>query len=348
MLNDRTKLHFSFEYEWLSVDCEHSTIYTNVPVSIVPEQITAYVTANFSNNTIEEIEKKHFGWEIELNNGFEIKFDAQFNIITHDDDDDDDDDDNGSNVSHPEIDSFVGTYFPEVSIFSLEHDGNEYEVKLSDRTEIDFNLSFEWKNIDCGESTVYGMVPAELVPQAINDYVDANYPETHIDQIEKKGFGWEIELSNDQEIKFDTEFNVINGGGNGGGNGGNGGGNGGGNIADYPEITTFVETYFAQTGIHCVKRDGNEYEVKLTDHTEIDFNLSFEWKNIDCEHSQIYGSVPAELVPAAITDYVTANFANAHIDKIEKEPNGWEIELSNGLEIKFDSNFNVIEIDDKK
>ena len=35
------------------------------------------------------------------------------------------------------------------------------------------------------------------------------------------------------------------------------------------------------------------------------------------------------------------------VDKIEKKANGWEIELSNGVEIEFDSNFNVTHIDNK-
>ena len=216
-------------------------------------------------------------------------------------------------------------------------------MKLTDGTDIDFYLNFDWQSIDCEHSTIYGIVPTELVPNQITDYVTANFPNNHIDQIEKKNNGnWEIELDNDLEIKFDANFNVISGGGNGGG------GNGGGNNSNYPEINTFVGTYFPQVGIRKVERDGNKYEVKLTDNTDIDFNLSFEWKKIDCDESNVYGSVPTELVPVQITDYVTANFPGKHIDSIEKKYNGWEIELSNGLEITFDSNFNVTEIDDKK
>ena len=110
-----------------------------------------------------------------------------------------------------------------------------------------------------------------------------------------------------------------------------------------------METYFPQVSIRSARQDGNEIEVKLTDKTEIEFYLNYEWKSIDCEKSLVYGSVPAELVPAEITAYVAANFANSLIEQIEKKHNGgWEIELSNGLEITFDSNFNVTEIDNKK
>ena len=122
----------------------------------------------------------------------------------------------------------------------------------------------------------------------------------------------------------------------------------GGNNSNYPEINTFVETYFSQTSIQQVKDENDEIEVKLADRTEIDFYLNYDWKMIDCEYSQVYVSVPTELVPAQITDYVTANYPNNHIDKIEKKQNGgWEIELDNDIEIEFDQDFNVIEVGDK-
>ena len=341
-LTDGTDIDFYLNFIWQSIDCEHATVYGSVPSELVPEQITDYVTANFPNNHIDQIEKKNNGnWEIELNNDYEIVFDANFNVIGGGGNGGGGN--GGGNTSnYPEINTFVDTYFPQTSILKVERDGNKYEVELTDNTDINFNLSFEWTKIDCDESNVYGSVPTELVPVQITDYVTANFPNNHIDQIEKKYYGWDVELNNDHEIKFDSNFNVISGGGNGGG------GNGGGNNSNYPEINTFVDTYFPQVSIRKVERDGNKYEVELTDNTDIDFNLSFEWKKIDCDDSNVYGSVPTELVPVQITDYVTANFPGKHIDSIEKKYNGWEIELSNGLEITFDSNFNVTGFDDKK
>ena len=341
-LTDGTDIDFYLNFIWQSIDCERATVYGSVPSELVPVQITEYVTANFPNNHIDQIEKKNNGnWEIELNNDHEIKFDANFNVISGGGNGGGGN--GGGNTSnYPEINTFVDTYFPQTSIRKVERDGNKYEVELTDNTDINFNLSFEWTKIDCDESNVYGSVPTELVPVQITDYVTANFPNNHIDQIEKKYYGWDVELNNDHEIKFDSNFNVISGGGNGGG------GNGGGNNSNYPEINTFVDNYFPQVSIRKVERDGNKYEVELTDNTDIDFNLSFEWKKIDCDDSNIYGSVPTELVPVQITDYVTANFPGKHIDSIEKKYNGWEIELSNGLEITFDSNFNVTGFDDKK
>ena len=276
-----------------------------------------------------EIERENNGWEIELSNDVELKFDANFNVVNNGGNG------GGSNTEYPDINTFVSTYFSQTEILSIKAEDDEYEVELADGTEISFNLNFEWTHIDCEESSIYNAVPTELVPEQITTYVNTNFPNQQIEQIEREHYGWEIELKNGQEIKFDTNFNII----------GNGGGNGGGTPSDYAEINTFVETYFPQVGILKVEMDENEYEVKLTDGTEITFNLAFEWKSIDCDESNVYGVVPTELVPEQISAYIATNYPNQHIDKIEKKANGWEIELSNGVEIEFDSNFNVIHID---
>ncbi len=234
----------------------------------------------------------------------------------------------------PDIVTFVNTHFPEASILSCNQTEHYYRVILSDNTKVYFTQAFEWVEVNCEHSSIYGAVPETLVPEQITAYLTANYPNQHIDEIEREINGWEIELSNDVELKFDANFNVINNGGNGGGNN-----------SEYPDIDTFVSSYFSQTEILRIKAEDDEYEVKLADGTEISFNLNFEWTHIDCEEASIYSAVPTELVPEQITTYVTSNYPNQHIDKIEKEANGWEIELNNGIEIVFDSNFNVIHID---
>ena len=113
-----------------------------------------------------------------------------------------------------------------------------------------------------------------------------------------------------------------------------------------PAITEFVKTYFPKASVLIVKPEHDEYEVRLSDGTELEFTRNFEWKKIDCEHSNTYTAVPAELVPEQIATYVKTNFADQSITKIEKKRRGWEIELSNELEIKFNKNFVVTKIDD--
>lgn len=111
-------------------------------------------------------------------------------------------------------------------------------------------------------------------------------------------------------------------------------------------ITTFVNTYFPKASVLNINSEWDEYEVRLSDGTKLEFRLNLEWKQIDCKHSTLYPNVPAELVPEQIKTYVSSSFPNALIRKIERKILGWEIKLSNGLEVKFNNDFVVTEIDD--
>lgn len=87
---------------------------------------------------------------------------------------------------------------------------------------------------------------------------------------------------------------------------------------------------------------GSEYEVIYTDRTEVDFESNGEWSSVERK----YAAVPAAIVPVQIADYVKKSFVGESIRKIDRDKYTWEVELSNGLEIKFDRNFQVIDIDD--
>ena len=57
--------------------------------------------------------------------------------------------------------------------------------------------------------------------------------------------------------------------------------------------------------------------------------------------------VPASIVPQPIQTFVSgSNYPGQFIRQIDRNAYTWEVELSNGLEIKFDNQFNVIDIDD--
>lgn len=112
------------------------------------------------------------------------------------------------------------------------------------------------------------------------------------------------------------------------------------------EAQTFIKTYFADKTVAYCKKDyegmGYKYEVKFNDGTEVDFDKKGVWDKVDCK----FAAVPAALVPEIIANYVTANYPGASIVKIDKERYGYEIELSNDLELKFDRNGNLFDIDD--
>ncbi len=84
-----------------------------------------------------------------------------------------------------------------------------------------------------------------------------------------------------------------------------------------------------------------EYDVVFTDGNKIEFDKKGQWTNIECKKS----TVPSALVPAQITKHVNAKYAGKRIVKIEKDNRHYDVELSNGLDLTFNKNFKVVEID---
>lgn len=109
---------------------------------------------------------------------------------------------------------------------------------------------------------------------------------------------------------------------------------------------SFINEYFAENTISYIKKDRGlaniSYEVVLQDGTEIEFDKSGNWDSVDCKRN----AVPAGLVPDAISEYVQVNFPGQLIVIIDREAFGYEIELSSDLELKFDKNGKMQEIDD--
>lgn len=109
---------------------------------------------------------------------------------------------------------------------------------------------------------------------------------------------------------------------------------------------TFIQKNFPGRTISYAQedRDGlsKTYEARLDDGTEVKFDKKGNWDKVDCEMK----AVPAALVPATIANYVKNSFPGAFVVKIDKERYGYEIELSNDLELKFDKRGNLMNIDD--
>jgi len=105
-------------------------------------------------------------------------------------------------------------------------------------------------------------------------------------------------------------------------------------IDDLPaSVKAFIEQNFPQALISYAEQDGSInpiYEACLDDGTEIQFDNSGKWKKIDCN----FRAIPNNLVPEYVANYVQINFSDAQIVKIEKEGQGYGVELNNGLDLK--------------
>lgn len=109
-----------------------------------------------------------------------------------------------------EITAFINKHFPGATIAGVEPDnefgGVEYDVHLNDGTEVDFDKNNQWEQVDCKGKAV----PAALIPTNIANYVKTNYQAVAIAKIDKKNYGgYEIELANGMELKFDASGKFV-------------------------------------------------------------------------------------------------------------------------------------------
>ena len=100
------------------------------------------------------------------------------------------------------ITSFIKQHFPNATIVGVEpdydHGGLEYDVYLSDGTQVDFDANNQWDQVESMRG-----VPAFFIPKAIASYVRGSYQNMVITKINKEYHGYEIELANGLDLNFD-------------------------------------------------------------------------------------------------------------------------------------------------
>ena len=109
---------------------------------------------------------------------------------------------------------------------------------------------------------------------------------------------------------------------------------------------TTLSKYFRGKDVALVTMDtevfGKSYEVVFADGDKIEFNKKGEWKEISCATSPI----DSKYIPRQIIDAVATRWPGEKFKKIERYKYGYEVELTNHLELKFDKIYRLTEVDD--
>lgn len=112
------------------------------------------------------------------------------------------------------------------------------------------------------------------------------------------------------------------------------------------DAKSFLSTYYPSVNIVSVKRDNNngalELDVRLANGHEVSFNADGEWTDVDAPRGE---SIPAGVAPQAITDYIALNYSGMAINEISKDARGYEVELTNGVDLLFNSDGSFAGID---
>lgn len=106
-------------------------------------------------------------------------------------------------------------------------------------------------------------------------------------------------------------------------------------------VTDNFDSKVASTTVETNTIGINEYEVFLSNGTKIKFEGE-EWEEVSVPASD---SVPNYFLMEPIRIYLTQNMPNQNVVKIERDEKGYEIKLSNNIELEFDPNGNFVRID---
>lgn len=104
--------------------------------------------------------------------------------------------------------SFIENYFPGADILSIvqeKEDGRkEYQVKLSNGTDMEFDEDGEWTNIEF----YFSPLPTGILPANVITKVEELHPEAYINGVEKELGGYVVEVTDADGIDWDMRFNA--------------------------------------------------------------------------------------------------------------------------------------------
>ncbi len=217
LLSNGFEIDFNENGLWTEIESEKNLA---IPTQFLQDElpkVQTYLAANYANNVVVEIERERYGFTIELNNGIDLVFDQEQNLIGVDLDEDDDDEVRITFEELPENSrTFINTRFEGATAVTVkkETDDNQvsYDVYLNNRIKIEFDAAGNWTAI---ESKGNVAIPSTAIPAAIAQYLVEQYAAYVLTEIEindNGGFTVEIEnrlTTRDMELIFDANGNFL-------------------------------------------------------------------------------------------------------------------------------------------
>ena len=108
---------------------------------------------------------------------------------------------------------------------------------------------------------------------------------------------------------------------------------------------SYIETNFPGESASFVTKDDDlirpDYTVVLANGIKMEFDHSGALTQISSPDG-----IPAEQIPVSVRNYVKAHYPDAGYLEFEIGRHTYEVKLTNLMELKFNKNFHIIEIDD--
>ncbi len=108
----------------------------------------------------------------------------------------------------------------------------------------------------------------------------------------------------------------------------------------------FIQTHFKTEKVAYAKMERDfletRYDVVFTSGKKVEFLKNGDWKEVNCR----YSTVPDGIVPAQIMAKIKELYPDVTVREIDRDKHDYEVKLSNRMELTFDLQFNLIDIDD--
>lgn len=248
--------------------------------------------------------------------------------------------------------SFIMSVFPKaivketIELTQPNYYGSTYSTNLDNNMKVDFDREGNWTEVEMLDNSAIPVEFLEKEVPAIFTYVQANYPNVSIIEVDKDSKkGYEISLSDHKELVFnhnqefvgldldlDKDEELVQ-------------------ETQIPEkAQAFIAEKFGDAMVVLVKKEldikGDEYKVYLSNGYKIEFDNAGEWKEIKGSQQN---ELPSSVILGNITSYIKANYATYKMVSIERERGNFQIEIEQGandLELLFDVNGKFLGIDD--
>ncbi len=238
-----------------------------------------------------------------------------------------------------EANSFMNAHFKETPIIQINTTSKkmDYETVLENGTEINYNSMGEWEEINFKWNPIPQSFLSEL-PKKIINFIEENYPDETIHKIERKHFGrkdliYRIQFHkpNDIEISFSQEGDLISDNPN---------------EKRLPSATkAFIKKHYPESQIVSIVDDvDGDFEVRLDNKTELDFDRKGVWFQLDSKKKPFPNSI-IEILPTEMIKYISKNYPEQFIKEVEKKSYGYRVTLNkpNNVELCFTGSGILIE-----
>lgn len=106
--------------------------------------------------------------------------------------------------------SFINEFFEGYTILKIDKETNGnitvYEVYLEGGYQVNFNSAGDWLEVIAPQNQT---IPDGIVPAVIQQYLNQNYPDYGVNEINRTGNGYKIELVTGLDLYFNESGEVL-------------------------------------------------------------------------------------------------------------------------------------------